>query len=56
MTQIGGAFVRIRPTLDPDERSALEELAVTSRSLADGLDRYLTQFARPPEIEEETRD
>lgn len=54
MTQVGGAFVRIRPTLDADEREALEEISANARSLADGLDSYLSKFAICPALEEET--
>jgi hypothetical protein len=47
VTQVGGAFVRIRPVLDPEERRALERLRDLSRDLADGLDNYLSKFVDP---------
>lgn len=54
--EVGTAFVRIRPTLDADERGALEKLAENARALADGLDAYLAKFAICPALEEETHD
>jgi hypothetical protein len=54
--QVGGAYVRIRPTLAPEEREALTRLASSARALADGLDTFLSRIPAPPELEEETHD
>lgn len=56
MAEVGGAYVRIRPTLDAAEREALETLSAHARSLADGLDSYLSKFPNRPALEEETHD
>lgn len=56
MTQVGGAYIRIRPTLDADEREALEKLSAHARSLADGLDSYLSKFVTCPALEGEPHD
>lgn len=53
MAEVGTAYVRIRPVLEPDERDALEKLAENARSLADGLDSYLSNFANRPALEED---
>jgi hypothetical protein len=56
MGQVGGAFVRLRPSLSAEDRSALELLGQQARDLADGVDRFLSNFARepddPPSLEE----
>ena len=49
MTQIGGMFVRLRPSLSDEDRAALEELGRNARALADGVDTFLGNFAREPE-------
>lgn len=49
MTQVGGAFVRLRPALDPRDREALEALERDARALADGLASFLSHFAPEPE-------
>jgi hypothetical protein len=56
MAQVGGAYVRIRPTLEPFERTALKTLADQARALADGLDAYLAKFPTVHALEEETHD
>ena len=52
MPEIATAFVRIRPTLANPEREALQALGEQCQALADAIDRFLSQFATPPEIEE----
>ena len=42
---IATAFVRIRPSLRPDDRGTLEELSRAARALADGVDTFLANFA-----------
>lgn len=54
MAELASAYIRIRPSLAPEHRAALEDLSVTARKLADGIDGFLAQFAVPPEIEEKT--
>jgi hypothetical protein len=54
MPQVGGAFVRLRPVLDSEERAALEDLSRLARALADGLDSFLGKFAEPPVLEKGT--
>lgn len=56
MGELATAYVRIRPSLDPERRDALEHLAQTARDLATAIDNFVGQFAEEPPNLEETND
>jgi len=49
MAVVGGAYVRLRPSLSPEDRAALERFRDQARDLADGVDSFLSNFAPEPE-------